>query len=129
MPSNNKKVMENIDIQQIESYLRGKMTLEEQSAFEAALDADPVLLHRMRGLVESGRDIGAAVSAGQRFGLSYARRAAAEKQLPRFSAAGLLTVIGGLQAAVADTRKMNALAPEIVAQVLQQIANRAAARG
>ena len=88
-----------------------------------------VLLHRMRGLVESGRDIGAAVSAGQRFGLSYARRAVAEKQLPRFSATGLLTVIGGLQAAVADTRKASALAPEIVGQVLQQIASRAAARG
>ena len=87
-----------------------------------------LLLHRMRGLVEAGRSIGEAANAGQRFGLGYGRRAAAEKQLPRFTAAELLAVIGGLQTAVAETRKTSALAPAIVAQVLEQIARRAAAR-
>jgi DNA polymerase III subunit delta len=87
-----------------------------------------LLLHRMRGLVEAGKSIGEAANAGQRFGLGYSRRAAAEKQLPRFTAASLLAVIGGLQAAVGETRKTSALAPAIVAQVLQQIARRSAAR-
>ena len=88
-----------------------------------------LLLHRMRSLVEAGKSLAEAANAGQRFGLNYGRRGAAEKQLPRFTAASLLAVIGGLQAAVGETRKASNLAPAIVAQVLQQIARRAAARG
>lgn len=42
--------MENIDDQQIESYLRGKMTLEERGVFEALLATDPELRNRTEAL-------------------------------------------------------------------------------
>lgn len=49
--------MENIDIQQIESYLRGKMTLEERAQFEAALAADPELRRRTDELRQFANDL------------------------------------------------------------------------
>ncbi|MBC7775491.1 MAG: hypothetical protein H7246_08630, partial [Phycisphaerae bacterium] len=49
--------MENIDIQQIESYLQGKMTLEEQRAFEVALAADPELRRRHEELRQMAKGI------------------------------------------------------------------------
>ncbi len=55
--------MENIDIQQIESYLRGKMTPEEQGAFEAILATNPEMRHRteeLRQMAEGIRQVARA---------------------------------------------------------------------
>lgn len=49
--------MENIDIEQIESYLRGKMTSEERAQFESVLAADPELRRRTDELRQFANDL------------------------------------------------------------------------
>jgi len=49
--------MENINITQIESYLRGKMTPEERARFESALAADPELRRRTEELRQFASDL------------------------------------------------------------------------
>ena len=49
--------MENIDIEQIESYLQGKMTSEERAQFESFLAADPELRRRTDELRQFANDL------------------------------------------------------------------------
>lgn len=49
--------MEDINITQIESYLRGKMTPEERARFESALAADPELRRRTEELRQFANDL------------------------------------------------------------------------
>lgn len=49
--------MENNDIEQIEAYLRGKMTPEERSQFESALAADPELRRQTDELRQFANDL------------------------------------------------------------------------